>query len=143
MIGYSTYNTTTVIQENQNTKISVTLTQKDPKIEITNLNSTTTGVCVFSYTGTITNTGDRPAYGVLLTITLTPKVYDQKAGYVVVIQTENMGILQPGLPQPFGFSDMNVPCGGQYSGKIDWTGIDQKNPETTAGNVKISGSTTI
>ncbi len=138
--GFSTSNGTVTISAGKTAKYSVTLDQKSPSLEIRDLNAMPLGACTFNYVGNVANTGSRPAYGVLLTLTLTPKTYDQKAGFVVITQTDNVGMIPQEMEVPFGFNDIHVPCDGDYTGTISWTGVDQQNTASTSGNQPITGS---
>jgi hypothetical protein len=140
--GYATYNGTATIVANQTAKFPGALTVAKSSIQFNNLIAKQTSPCYFDITGTISNTGDTAAQGVLLTLTLDPGVpVDQKLGYVQYKFIQTINTMNPGSSIPVGFSNIHIPCGGQYKATVEYKGeeLDPFSGKSTA----ISGSAAV
>jgi hypothetical protein len=140
--GYATYNGTATIVANQTAKYSATLSVAKSSVGFNNLIAKQTSPCYFDITGTISNTGDATAQGILLTLTLDPGVpVDQKLGYVQYKFSQTLGTMNPGSSMPVGFSNIHIPCGGQYKATVDFKG-EELNP-FSGKSTAIIGSATV
>lgn len=139
--GYGRYTGTVAAKNGTTVTLNGKLPEAKPKITVVVTNSTTNrvaDVCVFTYTGTVTNSGDATARFVNVTLEFTPKQkgYDKKVTWTYI------DTLLPGTSAGFNFY-MAVPCAGSYAGKINYNGIQVTGPDTLRIDKKVSGGISV
>jgi hypothetical protein len=139
--GYGRYTGTVAAKNGTTVTLNGKLPEAKPKITVAVTNSTSdrvADVCIFTYTGNLTNSGDATARFVNVTLEFTPKQkgYDKKVTWTYI------DTLLPGTAAGFNFY-MAVPCAGNYAGKISYNGIQVTGSDTLRIDKKVSGSISV
>jgi hypothetical protein len=125
------------VKGGQTVTISKSMSEAKPKITITMTDASVQHIppCIWTFIGTLDNTGDEILHDAILTITMKPK----SSAYKTVTETSEIGDIYPGLPKPFS-KTVTVLCEGDYQATLKWEGWEWNNLDTQADNKKLSGS---
>lgn len=142
MEGYAPYKTTIRAVGGKDTPVSGSLSKSQAKIAFENLVAVSTGPCIFDFRGYVKNTGDLPAQGVLLTLTMTPAKVDSEKGYIKTSYPQTLGTVGPGETRYFGFNNIHAACGGEYTATVKFEGVQTDPYSSSTKDTKLSGSGT-
>lgn len=142
---YSISNGTVQIKSGQTTKLSRTLTAAAPKIAINIVDASVSKnpPCLYSFTGTIVNTGDATLYETIITLKMTPlktEATDTGTKYITISSPKSLGQIRPGESIPFSYDNVAISCNGNYKAEMKWEGVDRVNPDIFSDDKKVSGT---
>jgi hypothetical protein len=137
MDQFSNNNFTAEVKGGQTVTISKTLSEAKPKITVTMTDASVQHIppCIWTFIGTLDNTGDEILRETVLTLTMKPK----SSAYKTVTKTVEIGDIYPGLPKAFSMQ-VTVLCEGDYQATLKWEGWEWNNLDTQADNKLISGT---
>lgn len=135
--GYATNNFTAEVKGGQTTKITKSMSEAKAKVDITLTNTSLQRIppCIWTFMGTVKNTGDMTIYDLRVTLSMKPV----SSAFKVVTKELAYGDVDAGSVRPFGF-DITVLCEGDYKPEWKWEGIDINNPTNSTDDKKVSGT---
>ncbi len=140
--GYGRYNGTVTAKNGTTVDFTGTLPEAKPIIDILVTNASSqrvAGVCIYTCTGTVTNSGYATARFLNVSLEFTPQ--DTKA-YAKKVTWTYIDTLLPGTAAGFDFY-IAVPCDGNYKGQIKYDGIYVTGSDQLRIDKKISGTVKI
>jgi hypothetical protein len=140
MDHFSNNNFTVDVKGGQTITVSKTMTEAKPKITVTMTDASVQHIppCIWTFIGTLNNTGDEILHETVLTLTMKPK---STAAYETVTKTAEIGDIYPGFSRPFSMQ-ITVLCEGDYQASLKWEGWEWNNLDTQADNKLLSGTKT-
>jgi hypothetical protein len=108
------------------------------EISVSNASVQNIPPCVWTFIGSLNNTGELKVYDVNMSIKMIPA----RAGYKEVSKYTLLYDIAPGTVRPFSFI-VTVVCEGNYRAELRWDGVDIKNPKIDSDDVKVSGTKTL
>ena len=137
MDQFAKNNFTAEVKGGQTTTISKSLSEAKPKMEfaVTNASVHQIPPCVWTFIGTLTNTGDETLRDAIFTIEMKPR----NSAYETVTKSMEMGDISPGISRPFGMQ-ITVLCEGDYKATLKWEGEEWNNPNIIEDDKKLTGS---
>jgi hypothetical protein len=140
MDQFSNNNFTAEVKGGETVTVSKSMTEAKPKITITVTDYSVQHIppCIWTFIGTLDNTGDEILHDATLTITMRPKT----SAYKTVTESAEIGDIYPGLSKPFS-KQVTVLCEGDYQATLKWEGWEWNNLNIQTDNRKLSGSKTL